>query len=274
MKAINVAKSKICKKCGKTFAPRSNSSKICDKCFTYKCEFCGKKFLSRRKRKIRFCSVECTNNWQSTSVAKEAASSRTISIRGRGKIQKCETCRETFYAPGWLLDKNGGRYCSHICRRLSLNLICPICGKGFKRPPSDIRTENYCSNNCRDKGTAIRLANGTIFTKTTQLEIAGRELLNELEFDYVEQKVIGFKYVVDVLIPVYNLIVQWDGDFWHGNPIKYPKLSPIQKKNRSRDKKCDRLCFKIGYQVKRFWESDVYERPQWVKNEIRKAIRS
>src|SRR5690606_8500201 len=139
----NVAKFKVCERCGSTFAPRSNSAKWCDGCCTYKCEWCGAEFKSRRNRSVRCCSLTCTTQWQQTQKAKEAARKRTISKRGRGKVVRCETCQQPFYAPGWLLDKGGGRYCSRLCRRISVSLECPVCGKGFSRPPSDLRTFNY-----------------------------------------------------------------------------------------------------------------------------------
>lgn len=36
-------------------------------------------------------------------------------MRKTGEEKKCLVCKKPFYAPGWLLKKSGGKYCSHKC---------------------------------------------------------------------------------------------------------------------------------------------------------------
>jgi very-short-patch-repair endonuclease len=105
--------------------------------------------------------------------------------------------------------------------------------------------------------------------EANRLEQAGRAILDRLHINYLEQEVIGGKFVVDVLIPDLAIIIQWDGDFWHANPKIYPKqLYRIQQTNVNRDRTCTAYLRKCGYTVIRFWESDVHFRPALVQAEI------
>jgi very-short-patch-repair endonuclease len=109
---------------------------------------------------------------------------------------------------------------------------------------------------------------------TNKLEKAGAQIMNSLGVCYEEQVLIGSKFVVDVLIPQYKIVIQWDGDFWHGNPKIYQTFYPIQESNKKRDHACNAYLAKCGYQVLRFWESDVHIQPLWVKEEIRLILES
>src|SRR5689334_16928971 len=120
----NVAATRICAHCQQPFTPPSNRSLRCEACRTFTCDQCHRVFTSDRynRRRVRFCSVDCTNAWQATAAAQEQARQTTISTNGRGHIQQCETCHESFYVPGWRTDRNVKvYYCSHICRNYSID---------------------------------------------------------------------------------------------------------------------------------------------------------
>jgi len=244
----NVAKHKICEKCGKSFAPRTNRAKWCDACYMFTCEWCGKSFENRRasRRTVRFCSLECANAWQATPEAKEEARQRTLEKRGSGEVRRCPTCEESFYTPGWLVRQGNGNHCSNACRDRTAEQ------KGITR--------------------VLRFPHQTT---PNGLESAGAAILDGLEIDYLEQQVIGGKFVVDVLIPSSAIIIQWDGDFWHANPRVYSgDLYAIQATNKKRDKACNAYLEKCGYKVLRFWESDVHSRPSWVASRVRSTLAS
>lgn len=245
----NVAKTKVCENCGKIFHPRSNRTVWCDECYTFTCEWCGKKFVNRRarRRKVRFCSLACANAWQGSAKAKEEARQRTISVRGSGEIRRCPTCGEKFYVPGWRARQGYGKYCSMECR-------------DYKADASHAHFDKVLET----------VSNG----EPTQLEIAGCALLESIGVDFLEQEVIGGKFVVDVLVPDYALVIQWDGDFWHGNPDVFSEFGEIQQANKNRDKRCDAYLTKCSYSILRFWESDVHNRPNWVASQIKSALAS
>jgi DNA mismatch endonuclease (patch repair protein) len=85
----------------------------------------------------------------------------------------------------------------------------------------------------------------------------------------------------DFVFPAARLAIFVDGDFWHGNPktFRQPKdnfdfwKQKIQR-NRSRDRKVNRLLRSMGWSVIRIWESSLAKRPSEVVNKIAKAVRS
>lgn len=272
--ANNKPHPKMCSICGKTYQPNSSRQQRCDECRTKPCEWCGKPFTDmagRAGRRLRFCSVECTNAWQQSPQGREQHRQQKMEERGNGETITCATCGKAFYRIASRLNV-GHAYCSQECRRLRVELVCPVCGKTFRRPPSDLRTVNYCSDDCRNTGTMERTANGEIYCRATSLEVAGRAILNALRLPYREQQVIGGKFTVDAVLTEHPVIIQWDGDFWHGNPAKGEHLTAIQQTNIARDRKCNAYLRKCGYAVLRFWESDVHSRPSWVADEIRRAL--
>lgn len=121
----------------------------------------------------------------------------------------------------------------------------------------------------------IRVGNGDIFIGPTSIEIEGRAILESLCVSFDEQVAINGKFVVDALIPSARLVIQWDGDFWHGNPALYPELQhAIQQTNVRHDRQCNAYLSKCGYQVMRFWETDIHSRRSWVVSAIEAALAS
>ncbi len=71
------------------------------------------------------------------------------------------------------------------------------------------------------------------------------------------------KFMCDFCFPNQKIIVEVDGDFWHGNPKKYSdqtKLHPHQIKGIGRDKSKKAYIKKVdngSWTLLRFWESDI-----------------
>lgn len=63
------------------------------------------------------------------------------------------------------------------------------------------------------------------------------------------------------------LIIEVDGDFWHGNPLKsnhYEKVNDIQENDRIKDE----MARKRGIRVVRLWESDIKKDPSIVLKHV------
>jgi len=80
------------------------------------------------------------------------------------------------------------------------------------------------------------------------------------------------KFLVDIYIPKNNLIIQWDGDYWHGNTKKYKNLSNRQERRIKLDKSQNAYFKKCNYKVLRIWENDINNNKEKVIENIRKAI--
>ena len=106
-----------------------------------------------------------------------------------------------------------------------------------------------------------------VFLKAKALEMAGKltwpelefeKLLNELGIEYRTQEIVGGK-IFDFYIPSENLLVEIDGDYWHGNPKVYKKPNKMQNTNRRNDRKKTLIAEQGGYKISRVWESDLKE---------------
>lgn len=239
-----------------------------------KCNYCGKEYKT-------YSANRCKNNYCSKECAQKAR------IEFRTKEIACDYCGKMFERKlnnEFYSHKN--HFCSTICAnefqcRNKLKFICKTCGKEFYRSKSWIKQKRgyYCSLDCRNKDPewAIKshiIANVIQCKKKglNKLELAGNEILDSLGVDYLTQYLINNKICVDVYIPQYNLIIQWDGNYWHGKDIKYEDLDKRQKKRVDLDKSQDAYFKKCGFNELRFWESDVLKRKETVYENIKRAI--
>jgi G:T-mismatch repair DNA endonuclease (very short patch repair protein) len=72
--------------------------------------------------------------------------------------------------------------------------------------------------------------------------------------DFQAQLFIKPNFIVDIAIG--NVIIQIDGDYWHGHH-RFEPLTDRQKSQKKRDYAQDRYLSKMGYTVERIWESDI-----------------
>ena len=115
-----------------------------------------------------------------------------------------------------------------------------------------------------------------------KLELAGYAILDSIGVPYIRQKKLVEKFVVDAFLPESDIVIQFDGDYWHGNPARYKRakdlsearnsayrpLNKVQRMNTRKDAGQTAYLRKCGYTVLRFWESDVKTDP----GEVRKRI--
>lgn len=78
----------------------------------------------------------------------------------------------------------------------------------------------------------------------------------------------------DIYIPSKNLIIECDGSFWHCDPRLFPNgaVYDYQKRKIERDSIKNDYLVKNGFKLLRFWELDIINQPEYVKDEIKKII--
>lgn len=68
--------------------------------------------------------------------------------------------------------------------------------------------------------------------------------------------------IYDIYIPDLNMLIEFNGDYWHCNPKKYKadyfnvKLNMTAKQIWARDAAKEKLAVKYGYEFLTIWESD------------------
>jgi very-short-patch-repair endonuclease len=98
-------------------------------------------------------------------------------------------------------------------------------------------------------------------------------LLKELKIPYESQVVLG-EFIYDFRLTDSNILIEVDGDYYHGNPAKYDDkdLNAMQRKNKRTDQKKNMMAGGLKYKLLRFWECDIQDKGSTVKEEIKKHI--
>lgn len=92
--------------------------------------------------------------------------------------------------------------------------------------------------------------------KVSSLNKRFKEALNQNGLHPKSEYLIGF-YQVDFCFLKERVIVEVDGDYWHGNPALYTTFNANQKRVMSKDKRECTYFKNLGWTFLRFWESDI-----------------
>jgi len=95
--------------------------------------------------------------------------------------------------------------------------------------------------------------------KDTGIEIKIQNFLKEIKIDFIKHQYVEIEhgYQCDILIPLEKIIIECDGDWWHGNPRKYPNPTEYQIKKIELDKIRTEELIGEGFKVIRLWEEDI-----------------
>jgi len=119
----------------------------------------------------------------------------------------------------------------------------------------------------------VRIQNHPGPYKNTKPELAMKKLLNELNIPFIHQfRVKGINHNFDFHISNTNILIEVDGDYYHGNPKKFIKLSEIQIQWKQRDEKINKLAKTNNYILLRFWASDILHNEENVVESLKGLI--
>lgn len=180
----------------------------------------------------------------------------------------CEWC-EISYHP----TSAQTRFCSKTCAdawsgRNKIMCACKVCKVEIRCSPSVPKT--YCSIACRNADPewceALLKRQANQRTKTpNKNEQAGYALLDNLGIRYEPQFIIGGKFCVDAFLPDTKTVIQFDGDYWHGNLNLYPTPDTRQRKRMRLDRSQDAYMAICGFPVIRIWESELKHKPEAIR---------
>ena len=264
-----------CKNCGTLISPRGRIREFCDNScrLAYlkrtkvypKCLVCGGDITLYRRR---YCSEECRVK-------------AGVKVSVAGQTLNCTYCGVPIYVGGDRVLRSKNFFCctDHANAwqgRNKVELICEHCGKPFLISKS-MKHQRFCSMECRNASPEMRKkwAAATAkqqHLKITNLEIAGYALLDDLGIKHERQKVLCNKFCVDAFVPSANAVIQFDGDYWHGHPQRFPEPNAMQQKNIKRDGSQDKYLTKCGYTIIRIWESDIETDVEAVKTRLRDLV--
>jgi very-short-patch-repair endonuclease len=98
--------------------------------------------------------------------------------------------------------------------------------------------------------------------RNSEAEVAFMSKMIEVHGDGVVHKyrVEGINHEFDFYVPGENVLVEFDGDYWHGNPDKHELTFKMKRQFRI-DESFTRAAEKLGYIVRRVWGSDAVDYP-------------
>lgn len=234
---------KTCPVCNKvisskrTFCSVECKSKSQIKRIELVCVGCSVSFKIRPylKRKTNYCSVDCYYRSTKTRIIKicpecgkifEALICKTNrgqvihcsqdcydrSLVSHRKIQTCNQCGKIFTRALSLSIKYPKAFCSKKCCddsvRVYVSITCVNCQKIIKIPQSTIN---------RGKGRFCSWYCYTHFKGETSIEKLVRIQLQKTKIPFEQEVKIG-KYHADFLITSSKMVIECDGDYWHGLP--------------------------------------------------------
>jgi len=107
------------------------------------------------------------------------------------------------------------------------------------------------------EATIKRLTDGKYPKTNTKIEQIMYSALVELGVDFVHQYNFNNKFVCDFAIPIYKIIIECDGDYWHN-----------RSDAKKRDAPKNAYIPKCGWTLLRFWETDIHNNLQKCLDEI------
>ena len=185
-----------------------------------------------------------------------------------GLIKKCLFCRDEFETRPRFKDYcsqkcknplnrgeydpwNKGKKMSEEFKQTKMNLEGLAKGWGWNKGiPNERQRERWSgpdNPNAGGKGNIEKFKNGVFSKSYSKGEL---ELYNKLSgiFENVEHQftVKNYHRVYDIYIPKLNLIVEYDGDYWHKDSLE-------------KDLRDTNKAIKRGHKIFRYWESTVKE---------------
>jgi len=100
-----------------------------------------------------------------------------------------------------------------------------------------------------------------------------KEFLDKLGVKYKYQYLAeDIKRYYDFYLPEQRVLIEVDGDFYHGYGKLYEEMSPMQKKNKRIDEIKNKWADLNSIPLLRFWEHDINKNPQKVMKELKSWI--
>lgn len=164
-------------------------------------------------------------------------------------------------------SKNRCKICNKIISRRAMK--CKPCHNKTKKITNSFRHNASIGNAHYWKGKKRTLrtiekikkarAKQVVPIKDTSIEVKIQNFLKEINLEFITHQYMEIEhaYQCDIFIPCMNIVIECDGDWWHGNPEIYKNLRPFQKEQVKKDTIRTKELIESGFEVIRLWESEI-----------------
>lgn len=194
-----------------------------------------------------------------------------------GKITKGVTCSPIcmyeYRSQVWVENKShpwmGKKHTEDSKKKISVNRM----GKpnGWKGKKLSQAHKAKISKTRIERGLAKGYKNPMKYKTNTSIERLVAKALDEANIQYTQQFFLVTDrktYSYDFKIKSEPLLIEVDGDYWHGGPGCKSHFYMVEQV-RKNDKNKDEAAEKAGYKVVRIWGSEVRDSPNVVLEKIR-----
>lgn len=228
------------------------------------CETCGKIITTNDSKNQRVtCSMRCHSERLSKLYSGRKISEewrqRQNQSKTRDKIVKygnfsCDKCQKLFSTNTSLRSHKS--YCTPGNEG---QIRCDACNKSFSPRGYKIHLKSH-DVEWRSKTTDSLRKSMLTRTKPQTTSKSELEFFEKLKFLLGDEvvhkfKIEGITHEYDFFIPSKNVIVEFDGDYWHGNK-KLHELSSRMKRQYQIDKSWNEKAVVTGYRIIRVWASE------------------
>lgn len=249
----------------------------------------------KKFEKRLFCCSQCVNKWRSVSykgrkhtaealkkmrgrklsketVIKQNIAKQRENIRVEG-IFECDRCNKAFNSNTSL------RAHKSYCGLEKICCTCEYCDKKFTSERGmRIHITSIHNTPARERQQMRQKMRNKKLLSVTRTSSKEEEMFFEsisLIFKDVirSYQISGYSHVYDIYIPSKNLIIEFDGDFWHGNS-KLFELSKRMKQQFCIDRAHSKHAKEKGYNIARVWASESKEYLERIANEQYKNYES
>jgi G:T-mismatch repair DNA endonuclease (very short patch repair protein) len=247
------------------------------------CRECNKVFY-RYKVGSGFCSRVCASKYyvKIGRYDKWIHSSENRPLTG--EVSSCLICGKEIYRKPFMVkrkDRNIGILCSNECR----HKYQTICNSGENHPLFGTKTTPETKE--KQRNTLLKkygVTNAYQLAKHTSLSKPQKELYvflkeNFVDLDiYCDHPVLRGAFKADIYIKIKNIILEFNGTYWHCDPRKYDKNYFNKKKKLyafeiwDYDDKRRKLLENSGYKVYTIWEIDYEKDKQKILNNLKEVI--
>lgn len=249
------------------------------------CKECGKKtkvlFYRKKLRVYHFCSTKCQKKYKNDNIInicqickKEFLNfEKDVSFYGTCGNKKCidnhhKNRKENIKKNHWILSDKFEevilkRSKTRILNDKKFNRVYHAWNKG--------KTGIYSKESIdKMRNAALKQLENHQFKKT-YIEEKIENFLKTENINYIYSFILDQRQY-DFYLPDFRLLIEADGDYWHGNPSIYNNLTDRQLFKQKDDKIKDRIAKENGYRILRFWESDINNNFDLVKNKMNEFL--
>jgi very-short-patch-repair endonuclease len=123
----------------------------------------------------------------------------------------------------------------------------------------------------KDKANYVEKQAKKMDRKPTKPEKLFKKILKQLGVEYQTQEIVGGK-IYDFYIPSKNILVEVDGDYWHGKDTSFEDMKGFQRKAVKNDMMKDVIARGSGYQIERVWEQELEKEYEITKERFKKIL--